>query len=97
MHAQRQEAAVAIERQLSRQVSAAPVMIAGDRLGPRADPFHRAAAALRRQHEGEKLRVHLVAAAEAAADIDSPDAEALRREAGHVRQRRSQVAGPLAL
>jgi len=95
-HPQREEAPVAIERQLPREIRRAPVMVAGHRLRTGAGPFHRPSGLLGRQHQCQEFRVDLVPDAEGAADIDRPDAESLRAETGDVRERGLDIRGALA-
>ena len=79
LDAQREELPFSSSASSPIRSAAAAVVIAGDRLRARAGPFHRPAGPLGRQHDGEKLRIDLVAHAEGAADIDRADAEFLRR------------------
>ena len=95
-HAQREKAPVARERQLAGQIRRAPVMIAGNGLRTGPGPFHRPSRLLGGQHQRQEFRVDLVPHAEAAADIDRADAEALRAKAGDVRKRGFDIRCPLA-
>ena len=95
LDSQREKLPLAVERQLADQVRRPAMMVAGHRLRARAEPPHRLAGPLGRQHDREKFRIDLVAHAEAAADVGGADAEFLRWKSGDLRQRRFQIAGPL--
>jgi hypothetical protein len=62
---QREEAPFGVERQFADQIGAASVVIAGDRLRSCAEPFHRPAGSLGREHDGEKLGIDFVPDAKA--------------------------------
>jgi hypothetical protein len=85
-HAQAEEAAAAVERELALEVRRAAVVVADDGLEARAHPLHRLAELARGEHERAVLGIRLRADAESAADVVRVDADLLRRHAGDCRE-----------
>src|SRR5262249_14528986 len=79
--AQRQEFALVVESELGLDHLVAALVVAGERFGTLAGPFHRPADALRRPDHQRELRIEGVARAEIAATVAALDAALLRRDA----------------
>ena len=89
-HAQRQEGAVGVERQLDGRDVIAPVLVGHEPLAPVGRPLHRPAQALGRPQHEDHLRVDAAAHAEAAADVAGDDAHLVLR---HFQDRRRRACG----
>ena len=75
-HAERDDPARRVERELARQHVVARLHVADEPLGPARDPLHRAAQVARRPRERHVLGIHLDLGAESASDVagDAPNA-----------------------
>ena len=84
--AQREHAAVGVERELGVDVQAAPLVDGERALGPRLRPLHGPPERDRGERDRGRLGLRCALAAERAADVGDDDVELLGRAAQHLRQ-----------